>query len=112
MKAICSLAAAALIGISASAYADEPVRLDDAALDSVNAGFLGLAFTRDAFLVFGSSGNFFEQSSVQGTQTPGSTQVRATATLNLRAEGPGPVFSGGLAGAFFSNTATQLPNET
>jgi hypothetical protein len=91
MRTICSIAAAAMFAITASAHASEPVKLSDAALDQVTAGaILGISFTQGAGLFFqggNAGGTLLEQATSQLTGSNGSLRVTTFASVNGQARG-------------------------
>ena len=102
MKTLCSLVVATVIGIGAAANAGEAIKLSDDGLDSVTAGF-GLVsggYTRNVFMIFGSSGSLTEESKSTTSGTNGLFQSRSSGSVRINASGPGYVAAGGSAGAF------------
>lgn len=99
MKTWATLAAAAALTISASAHADEPLKLDNAALDSVTAGryFLVEAFTFGAQAQFlGGNGAFGGASTSEKAYALGERKVTPSSeTLKLHGWAKGQSSAGG-----------------
>lgn len=99
MKTLSILAAAAVFGVAGVAAAAEPVKLSDADLDSVSAGFarngFALATTFDGFS-FGRTGSLIatSESKVEATESinnnVASSSIWASAQATGTAIGSGP----------------------
>jgi hypothetical protein len=108
MKLICSVVVSALIGISASASAGEPVRLDDSALNQVTAGSVSSGLTSNAYttgslMIFGRSGTLLERSFARTTATDDGLKGEASATVQMDISGPGLIQGSGGAGVLFTS---------
>lgn len=104
MRMICSIAAAGMLALTASAQAGEPVKLSDASLDQVTAGiqFLGLSFTEGARIQFqggDAGGSLFEASTSRFTRTNGSTRITTFGSVDASARGQRS-FASGFASSF------------
>ena len=102
MKTIPTLAAAAVLGLGLSAHAGEPLKLDDATLDTITAGavangnvfaYRAVAGTFPAFVgtSLGGQGSFSMQSTANSkrTTTPSSDTLKLNAAATGIASGSG-----------------------
>lgn len=119
MRFLSYLAGGLMLATSGMALAEDPARLDAAAMDSVTAGLWSggsIAFTANSFAL-GNSVNFFElsqsrtnsSSSTSGGSTTASFTTAGSAQQQIQSRGVGATAAGGSGGVFsgvFANTST------
>ena len=112
MKTFTTLAAAAVLGLGLSAHAGEPLKLDDATLDTITAGavannnFVALhqasagVFPTFALTTLGGQGGFSVQTTTfaSKTTTPAGQQVKLSGKASGGASGSGFDFFVGTGG--------------